>query len=218
MIVTTQKSEDEIKKMLQGYERVFLLGCGECATTCKTGGEEELRLLKQLLESCGKKVTGMVVPEAPCIASQVKIAFARNRAAISNSDAVLVAACGLGVQSAKENDRLNKDFLPACDTKFIAVVDANGDFKEYCSACSECILDITGTICPLTRCSKGLLNGPCGGVDAGKCEVDRDRDCAWVLIYKELEKKGRLDLIKEKQPAKDYSLLTRPRTLILKKE
>ncbi|MDD4909073.1 MAG: methylenetetrahydrofolate reductase C-terminal domain-containing protein [Candidatus Omnitrophica bacterium] len=217
MIVTTRKSDDKIKEMLRDRGRVFLIGCGECATTCKTGGEKELLELKQKLESFGKQVTGMAIPDAPCIASQIKTVFAKNRKEISGSDAVLVAACGLGVQSAKENDRLGKDYLPGCDTKFIAAVDAKNDFQEYCSACSECVLDITGGICPVTRCSKGLLNGPCGGVDEGKCELDRERDCAWVLIYKELDKKKKLDLMKARQPARDYSLSNRPRALTLMK-
>jgi hypothetical protein len=117
----------------------------------------------------------------------------------------------------KDNDRLGLVVLPACNTLFGAVVDAQGNFYEKCSMCGECVLDITGGICPITLCSKGLLNGPCGGVDRGKCEVDKDKDCAWVLIYKELEKRKKLDTLKKIQAPKDFKKTIKPHKLILGK-
>jgi hypothetical protein len=155
------------------------------------------------------------VPEAPCIAAKVKLELAKNRKTIESSDAVLVLACGLGAQSLKENLRSEKPIHIGCDTLFMGAIDAGGVFLEKCSACGDCVLELTGMICPITRCSKSLLNGPCGGQDKGKCEVDKNRDCAWVLIYNELKKQNKLHLLKEIRPPKDHSKSTRPRDLKL---
>ena len=217
MIITEQKPLQEILESLKEYNKIFLVGCGECATTCKTGTEEELSKMKQLLEGQGKTIVGMCIPSAPCVASQIKTELAKNMKALRQAEAILVLACGLGTQSVKDNDRLGLVVLPACNTLFGAVMDAQGNFYEKCSLCGECVLDITGGICPITLCAKGLLNGPCGGMDKGKCEVDKDRDCAWVLIYKELEKNKKLAKLKEIQKAKDFKKQTKPHKLIMAK-
>lgn len=188
-----------------------MLGCGECATTCKTGGEAEVKKMKTELEKAGKTVLGYAIPSAPCIAAQVKQELAKNIRTLKEAEALLVLACGLGVQSVKENDRLGLCVLPACNSLFGAVVDAQGILREKCSFCGDCILAITDGICPLTLCPKGLLNGPCGGMSQEKCEVDRDNDCAWVLIYKRLEKTHKLNSLKNIHPPKDYSKSIRPR-------
>ncbi|MFA4982024.1 MAG: methylenetetrahydrofolate reductase C-terminal domain-containing protein [Candidatus Omnitrophota bacterium] len=215
MIITKQKEIKEILRFLENEDKIFIVGCGECSTTCKTGGEEEIKRVKEALEKEGKTVTGYCVPEAPCIASKVKLELARNRKIIESSDAILVLACGLGIQSVAENLRIDKKVHVGCDTLFMGAIDAGGAFQERCSACGDCILDLTGIICPVTRCSKSLMNGPCGGQDKGKCEVDKDRDCAWVLIYNQLKKHGKLHLLKEIRPPKDYSKSTKPRELKL---
>ncbi len=217
MIITELKPFPEIMDSLKGYEKIFLVGCGECATTCKTGGKEELVKMQQELEKQGKVVLGSCIPDAPCVASQIKTELVKNMKTLREAEAILVLACGLGVQSVKDNDRLGLAPLPACNTLFGAVMDAQGNFYEKCSLCGECVLDITGGICPITLCAKGLLNGPCGGVDRGKCEVDKDRDCAWVLIYQELEKRKKLDTLKKIQQAKDFKKTTKPRKLVLTK-
>ncbi|MDD5173944.1 MAG: methylenetetrahydrofolate reductase C-terminal domain-containing protein [Candidatus Omnitrophica bacterium] len=215
MIITKQKSLKEIIKYLGGEERIFLVGCGECSTTCKTGGEDEVRNMKEALEREGKVVTGYSIPTAPCIAAKVKLEFAKHRKEIESSDAILVFACGLGIQSVKENTRVKKPIHVGCDTLFMGAIDSGGSFLERCSACGDCVLEFTGSICPITRCAKGLINGPCGGQNKGKCEVDKDMDCAWILIYNELKAQGRLHLLKEKHPPKDYSKSSKPRQLTL---
>jgi len=217
MIISEQKPLQEIIDSLKGYHKIFLVGCGECATTCKTGGKDELVKMQQELEKQGKTVLGACIPDAPCIASQIKTELAKNIQLLRQAEAVLVLACGLGTQSVKDNDRIGLAVLPGCNTLFGAVVDAQGNFREKCSLCGECVLDITGGICPITLCAKGLLNGPCGGMDKGKCEVDKDKDCAWVLIYKELEKHKGLDSLKKVQAPKDFKKTTKPRNLILAK-
>jgi len=214
MIVTQRKPSEEILNILKDQNKVFLIGCGECSTTCHTGGEKEVLEMKQFLEAQGKKVTGWVIPNAPCIAAQTKTAFAQNMPALKDTQAMLVMSCGLGVQSVKENDRLKLEVFPALNSMFGTLMDSKGSFYEVCSNCGDCVLDKTGCICPITRCSKGLLNGPCGGVIKGKCEVDRDRDCAWVLIYKELERKGQLDKMRALSAPKDYSKTTKPHKVL----
>jgi len=170
----------------------------------------------QLLKQSGKTITGSCVPSAPCVAAKLKAELATHLNALRQSEAVLVLACGLGVQSFKENDRFNLAVFPACDSLFGATMDAQGNFFEKCSMCAECVLAVTGGVCPVTLCPKGLLNGPCGGVNQGKCEVDNQRDCAWVLIYRELEKKHKLEELKVIRQPKDFKKSSRPHKLILK--
>ncbi|MDD5757413.1 MAG: methylenetetrahydrofolate reductase C-terminal domain-containing protein, partial [bacterium] len=204
MIISQQKPLEEVLSSLKEYNKIFLVGCGECAATCKSGGEPELLKMKAELEAAGKTVMGICMPSAPCVAAQLKTELAKNIKVLRDSEAVLVLACGLGVQSVKDNDRLGLAILPASNTIFGAVMDAKGDFYEKCSMCAECVLGETGGICPVTLCAKGLLNGPCGGMNKGKCEIDSEKDCAWVLIYRELEKKNKLDKIKEIHKERDY--------------
>lgn len=217
MIITEQKPFADIIDRLKDCSKVFLVGCGECATACKTGGEPELLQIKAKLEEQGKVIVGMCIPSAPCVAAKLKTELAKNMKALREAEVILVLACGLGVQSVKDNDRFGLAVLPGSNTLFGAVMDAAGNFYEKCSLCGECVLDVTAGICPVTLCAKGLLNGPCGGMDKGKCEVDKDRDCAWVLIYKELEKKQKLHNLKAVQAPKDFKKVTKPRKLLMTK-
>ncbi|MFH1640357.1 MAG: methylenetetrahydrofolate reductase C-terminal domain-containing protein, partial [Candidatus Omnitrophota bacterium] len=169
MIISEQKPLAEIIDSLKGYSKIFLVGCGECATTCKSGGKEEVLKIQQELEAQGKTVLGSVIPDAPCLASQIKSGLAKNIKLLREAEVVLVLACGLGTQSVKDNDRFGLAVLPGCNTLFGAAMDAQGNFLEKCSMCGECVLEFTAGICPVTLCPKGLLNGPCGGMDKGKC-------------------------------------------------
>lgn len=217
MIVTEQKPLPEIIESLKGCAKIFLVGCGECATTCKTGGEPELNKIKADLEAAGKTVLGMCIPSAPCIAAQIKTELAKNIKTLRGADAILVLACGLGVQSVKDNDRTGIRVVPSCNTLFGATLDAQGNLYEKCSMCGECVLAVTGGICPVTLCPKGLLNGPCGGMNKGKCETDKERDCAWVLIYKEAEKKNRMEDFKKIQGPKNFKKGLKPQKIITAK-
>ena len=217
MIITELKPIQAIIDSLKGYNKIFLVGCGECATTCKTGGEAEVAVLKGELEKAGKTVVGSCIPSAPCVAAKLKTESAKSMKELRQAEVILVLSCGLGVQSVKDNDRLGLSVIPACNSLFGAVMDAQGNFYEKCSLCAECVLDVTAGICPITLCSKGLLNGPCGGADKGKCEVDKDRDCAWVLIYNELAKKNKESQIRKIQPPRDYKKALKPRKLLLTK-
>lgn len=216
MIISRQKPLDELLSALKEYKKIFLVGCGECATACKSGGEAEVLKMKQELEAAGKVICGSCIPSAPCVAAKLKGELAKNLKALRQSEAVLVLACGLGVQSFKDNDRLNLAVFPACNTIFGAVMDAKGNFFEKCSMCAECVLDETAGICPITLCPKGLLNGPCGGMNKGKCEVDNENDCAWVLIYKELKENKKLKALKEIHKPRDFNKSNKPHKLIMK--
>lgn len=216
MIISRQKPLDELLSALKEYKKIFLVGCGECATACKSGGEAEVFKMKQELEGAGKVICGSCIPSAPCVAAKLKGELAKNLKALRQSEAVLVLACGLGVQSFKDNDRLNLAVFPACNTIFGAVMDAKGNFFEKCSMCAECVLDETAGICPITLCPKGLLNGPCGGMNKGKCEVDNENDCAWVLIYKELKENKKLKALKEIHKPRDFNKSNKPHKLIMK--
>ena len=216
MIISQLKPLDALLSSLKEYKKIFLVGCGECATTCKSGGEAEVLKIKKDLEKAGKIITGSCIPSAPCVAAKLKSELAKNLTALRQSEGVLVLACGLGVQSFKDNDRLNLAVLPACDTLFGAVMDAKGNFFEKCSMCAECVLDETASICPITLCPKGLLNGPCGGMNKGKCEVGNEKDCAWVLIYKDLEKNKKLKTLKEIHQPRNFQKSDKPHKLIMK--
>jgi hypothetical protein len=215
MIITEQKPLQEIIESLAGRVKVFLVGCGECATSCKTGGEEQMIQMQKRLEEQGKTIVGICVPESACVAAKLKTALAKHMQALRQAEAVLVFGCGLGVQSFKDNDRLNLVVLPGCNTFSGAVLDSQGNLWEKCAMCGQCVLDKTAGICPAALCSKGLLNGPCGGMNKGKCELDADRDCAWVLIYKEAEKKQGLDALKKIQPPRDHKRAMKPHKLII---
>lgn len=215
MIITELKPFAEIIDSLKGYARIFLVGCGECATACKTGGKDQVAAMQMGLEKQNKIVLGSCIPQAPCVAAQVKSELAKNSTLLREADAILVLACGLGAQSVQDNNRLGTAVVPACNSLCAGSMDARGDFYEKCSMCAECVLAATGGICPVTLCSKGLLNGPCGGMNKGKCEVDTEKDCAWVLIYRELEKKKKLEELREIRAPKDFKKSLKPHRLIM---
>lgn len=186
MTATEQKAREEILELLQNAQAIFIVGCGDCATLCQTGGETEVAEMTQFLQEQGKIVTGSVIPDSTCQVLDVARLLRQNKEALAAAEAVLVLCCGAGVQSVVENVK-DKPVHPGCNTLFLADTLRLGNLHEWCSACGECIIDEYGGICPVTRCPKGQLNGPCGGTDEGKCEVDSEQDCVWTLIYKRLE-------------------------------
>ena len=215
MIISQQKPFEEILITLGEKKRVFIIGCSLCATLCQSGGEEQVIEMKERLIGEGKEVSGHVVIEAVCHILNSKKELAAHKAALKETDAILVMACGAGVQTVTELKKI--PVVAALDTLFLGNVKRFGQFEERCSLCGECILNKTGGICPVTTCSKGLLNGPCGGMHDGKCEIDPERDCAWVKIYDRLEELGQLETIEEIFAPKDYSKGIKPKALILER-
>lgn len=210
MIITQLKPADEILDTLKDARSIFLVGCGECATTCKTGGQAQLDAMKAFFETQGKTVAGMCIPKAPCIVSQIKLELSTHISRARQADTLAVCACGLGVQSVKEGVRWDVAVVPLCDTICTASVDVRGNFSERCLACGECLLAQTGGYCPTALCAKGLLNGPCGGMKRGKCEMDKDRDCIWVVIYRELAVRDSLKRMREIRGPKNHKKSARP--------
>ncbi len=204
MIITEQKPLEEIQRMLKPFEKIFIIGCGTCGTVCQTAGEDQVKEMAEKLKD--KVITGTVVVEAPCDARLLRRDTRKFKKEIEEADALLCLACGAGVQDIV--DHLNKVAVPGLDTKFLGKIERIGMFYERCRACGECVLFETGGICPIVRCPKGMLNGPCGGMYDGKCEVGHyERDCAWVLIYDRLKHLGMTNLFKEYKAPRDNSKL-----------
>jgi len=210
--ITKQKSLEEIEQQLEGLGRVYIIGCGTCTTMTKTGGIEEVLDMKDRLQDMGKIVTGWTVIPIACD-EMTEVSLRENNEAIQNANCILVMTCGLGVQ--RVGSYIDKPVIPALDTLFIGLEDSPGNFHEVCAQCGQCVLGWTAGICPITACHKHLLNGPCGGTNNGKCEVDKEKDCAWTLIYQRLKEQGRLDLMRKCQPIKNSQVVPRPRITII---
>ncbi|VAV85035.1 hypothetical protein MNBD_DELTA01-401 [hydrothermal vent metagenome] len=217
MIITKKKNPEDILKSIErtGAKKVHLVGCDTCAEQCRTGGITELKETAGLLEDNGYSVTGISLIDETCYNQLVRREFRKNDS-IGESEAILVLACGAGVKTVTDNAKTNQPVLPALDSLFLASVERVGRFFQGCSLCGECVLEYTAGICPHTDCPKSLLNGPCGGVDSGKCEVLPDNDCAWVRIYNKLKEQDRLELMKETIPAKDHSVAQHPAKVTLR--
>ena len=208
--ITKQKSQDEIQQGLNGLDRVFIVGCGTCTTMTKTGGIDQVVEMKERLQEMGKLVTGWTVIPIACD-DMTEVAIKENEQAIRTADCILSMSCALGMH--RMNLYLDKPVIPAVDTLFIAVEDSPGYFREACAQCGQCLLGETAGICPITACHKGLVNGPCGGTNNGKCEVDKEKDCAWTLIYQRLKEQGRLDLMRKYQPPRNHHIVPKPRAV-----
>ncbi len=220
MIGQTQKPIEEILEYLEGKEKIVLVGCGGCATVFHTGSETEVKEMAKKLAERGKMITAAIAPpfgEFTCYAPWSKSRLTQYRKEIEESDAILMLTCGDGLQVVRElileeEFEITKPIYPA--TNPIGHMGGGPSlFKEKCQQCGECELGKFAGICPLTQCAKGLLNGPCGGSKNGKCEVDSERDCAWIKIYERLKTLGILEKMKEIVEPKDWSKMNRPREI-----
>jgi len=220
MIGQTQKPLEEILGYLEGKEKVVIMGCGGCATVFHTGGEPEVKGMADALVQNGKEVLAAISPpfgEFTCYVPWSSARLGQYRDAVEQCDALLMLTCGDGLQVVREfilegQLDLLKPIYPGTDP----IGHMGGGptrFVEKCRQCGECELGRFAGICPLTQCSKGLLNGPCGGSKNGKCEVDSERDCAWIKIYERLKALGELDKMLVEPKLKDYSKMARPRSL-----
>jgi ferredoxin len=202
MIVAEQKPIEEIKSYLAGHKEVLVLGCGTCVTICLAGGEREVATLASVLRLSGNSEIKEDTIERQCDAEF----FDAVKEQAESCDAILSMACGVGVQMAAQIFA-DKAVYPALNTKFMGTNDGAGQWSENCLACGDCKLGVLGGVCPVTRCSKSLSNGPCGGSVDGKCEVDPENiECGWQLIYDRLKTLGKLDVLCENAESKDWSL------------
>lgn len=204
MIVAGQKPVDEIMRYLEKYNKIVIAACGTCVTVCMAGGEKEALTLASLLrikrmEQKRPLEVKVVTPKRQC-----DIEFLDDIASeIEGCEAILSLGCGAGAQFMAEKFR-DKHVLPGVNTKFMGVTRDVGIWTEMCQGCGDCILEKTGGICPVTRCSKSNFNGPCGGSANGKCEIDPGIDCGWQLIYDRLKALGMLDNLYEIIPPKNW--------------
>jgi ferredoxin len=205
MIVAEQKPLEEIKGLIADAEDVLVVGCGTCVTVCFAGGEKESGILASSLRMASKIDGAPKNVTHTTVQRQCEWEYIDPLAdQIAATDVVLSLGCGIGVQAIAE--RFPKAIVvPGLNTTFMGLPSEQGVWEERCAACGTCILGLTGGICPIARCAKQLLNGPCGGSQDGVCEINPDTPCAWQLIYDKLSSQGRLDLLLEIQPAKDWS-------------
>jgi len=215
-IISTQKPFETILGYIKanGEKKVFITGCGQCATTCQSGGEAECEAMKAKLEAEGVTVTGTAVFDPSCNLLKTKSEIKKMPGA-EEADAIVCLACGEGVQTLAQ--LVKKPVHPGLDSLFIGQTKRVGHFHEGCSVCGECELEWTGGVCPMTICAKGILNGPCGGAKDGKCEVSADKDCAWILIYNKLKEQNKLANMDEIREPKDYTKAMKPRSLVVGK-
>jgi ferredoxin len=206
MIVAHRKSIPDLLAIAQSHRKLLLLGCGTCVTVCLAGGQREVSIIASALRMAARLKGLPLEVDELTIERQCDNVFIEQAAdAIENNEAVLSLGCGAGVQGVAER-YTNKPVYAGLDTAFVGILEERGVWTEKCSACGSCGLHHYGGICPVTRCAKRMLNGPCSGSREDRCEVNSERPCAWQLIYQRLKGIGQLDRLKDIKPPKDRSL------------
>lgn len=204
MIVAENKSLEEVKQLLGSAENVLVVGCGTCVTVCFAGGAREAAITSASLRMATKldgdpKAVTDVTVQRQCeweYLDQIK-------EQVEEADIILSLGCGIGVQAMVEHFP-NSWVVPGLNTSFLGMPTEQGVWAERCAACGDCILGLTGGICPIARCSKSLLNGPCGGSEDGHCEIDPEVDCAWQLIVDRLTSQDKLHVLLDIQEPKNW--------------
>jgi len=204
MIIGDTKPMEEILAMLEPYDRIVLAGCHGCVTVCRSGGEKEVQVLGSALrlarEAAGRPLEiKEVTIERQCDPEYVETM----RPYVSDYQAVLSIACGAGVQFLAERFSVTP-LLPNINTNFIGVTEKQGVWAERCQSCGDCVLHLTGGICPVTRCSKSIFNGPCGGSVDGHCEIDKEVACGWQLIIDRLKALDLMENYEKIRPMKGW--------------
>lgn len=217
MIVAQQKPLEETRRMLTPYQRVLIVGCGTCMTVCGAGGEREVSYLRGALQMAQAKMGNETHAFSEyTVKRQCDPEFLDLLAdKVVDIDAVLSLGCGIGVQAIAERFP-DMVVLPGVNTSFMGMAKEGGVWDERCAACGDCRLEETAGICPITRCTKAILNGPCAGTKNGKCEANKDMDCAWVLIYRRLERLQQLEKMRRYYPPRNFRMIPRPKRIVSK--
>ena len=213
MITAEQKPLQEIIEYISPYNRILLVGCNECVTVCAAGGRKEVGLLASALHlhflKQGRTIEIVEVTlERQCDPEFLDLLSNH----LTDVDAILSLGCGIGVQAIAESIP-DMVVLPGVNTSFMGMATERGVWDERCAACGDCRLEETAGICPITRCTKGILNGPCAGTKYGKCEADKEMDCAWILIYQRLERLQQLEKMRRYYPPRNFRAIPRPKRL-----
>ena len=199
MLITELKAKETIESLASG--KVFIINCHGCREI--RFPEKEADELQKELTDAGK-VTGIITTDYICNPENLKLRLSKHAATIEEADAVLVFSCGVGVQTV--SDYLEgKPVYACCDTYALPGFQGVTPLEHDCKQCGECYLNLTGGICPITACSKSLINGQCGGAKKGKCEVDPNMECGWERIYQKLKAIGRLDAMKCPVQIRNYA-------------
>jgi len=208
-IITTKKPFEEVIGAIKNFNKITIVSCGSCAAMCQTGGTEGAEEMAKKLEEQGFKIKTVIVPEEVCDNRVMLKDFRKIDEDLNDTDVILTLSCGLGVASiiqTLEKKHPNIPVFIGTNTEFMGMTERIGRFYMRCRGCGQCLLNETGGICPITTCAKSLMNGPCGGMVKGKCEVGNyERDCGWVLIYNRLKELGRLDLFSKLRDPVDWS-------------
>ena len=204
MITAERKPLEEIIESVKPFQRILLVGCNECVTVCAAGGRKEVGLLASALQMNFMKSGQTLEIKEMTLERQCDPEYVEELSTlVDQADAVLSMACGCGVQEVARRYK-EKPVFPAVNTKFMGASERQGVWAERCQGCGDCLLGITGGICPIARCSKRLLNGPCGGSTNGKCEISPQVDCVWQLIWDRLKALGMQDRYEDIMPAKNW--------------
>jgi ferredoxin len=205
MIVASPKTITELKDLIERHKKVLFVGCGTCVTVCLAGGEREVGLASYAVRMARKLADQPVEVTQVTIERQCENEFIQDLAEpATDAEAIVSFGCGVGVQAIAERFP-GKPVYAALNTQFMGTLEEQAIWTEKCMGCGDCVLADFGGICPVTRCAKRLLNGPCGGSTEEHCEVDPDRPCAWQLIYTRLASIGQLDRLEEEVAPKDWS-------------
>jgi ferredoxin len=217
VIVAEQKRLEETRRVIAPYQRVLIVGCGTCMTVCDAGGEYEVAYLNSALQLAdtksgdGTHIFSQLTLKRQCDPEFLHALVDK----AGDVDAILSLGCGIGVQAIAECFP-DIPVLPGVNTSFMGMAKERGVWDERCAACGDCRLEETAGVCPITRCTKGILNGPCAGTKNGKCEANKDMDCAWVLIYKRLERLQQLEKMRRYYPPRNFRAIPRPKRITIK--
>ena len=208
MIVSEPRPMERVLASFSGVETAFIVACGGCPVGCKSGGQERVDELAQILAQAGTRITGSTLIDFLCDKALVGTQLEYHLSALQETEALLVVACGIGVQAT--GNIIDLPVIPANNTLSAQGMQGLWPSEERCAGCGDCALDLTGGICPITSCSKSLLNGMCGGQKDGKCEVEKERDCGWYKIYNRLQTLGKLDNLRTLARMRDFRKMDIP--------
>ncbi len=206
MIFAEWKPVEELCEKLKAHKKVLLVGCATCVAECSAGGEKEVETLAPLLRMALKKQGHNIEIITATLEKQCEWEFVEELAEKAASvDAILSIACGIGIQALAERfDPL--PVYPGVNTSALTIRQEPGLWTARCAACGDCVLGETFGYCPIARCAKSLLNGPCGGTRTnGKCEVHEDIDCVWNLIVERADARGQLESLSRVKKTKNWS-------------
>lgn len=205
MIIAERKPIEEILDMVKDFKKILVVGCKGCVTVCNAGGRKEVGILSSIVRLAREKEENPLQVDEHTLERQCDPEYIEQLAGMAEAyDAVLSMACSIGPQFIAKRFPESRVF-PALNTNFMGGALEHGVWSEFCQACGNCKIHLFGGLCPIARCSKSLLNGPCGGSADAKCEISKDVDCVWHLIVEKQMEQGKLDDLCKLKPVKDWS-------------